>query len=172
MMKPIGNLIEKMADLGGYFSGWLVPLMMILVVVEVFMRYVMQKPLMIADEFSAYMLVAISYLGLAYTWKQGGHVRITLLVGRLHSSRASWVRLFTLILAFLFLLSLTQAGYTMIVYALEADLRSETFFTFPLFWPQLTVFIGFILLTLQLALEIVRAIAGIRAGGKVGEKIE
>jgi TRAP-type C4-dicarboxylate transport system permease small subunit len=76
MMKRIGYLIEKIAYLGGYLSGWLVPLMMMLVVVDVFMRYVMRKPLMVADEFSAYMLVALSFLGLAYTWREKGHVHV------------------------------------------------------------------------------------------------
>ena len=64
-MKRIALLLEKIAYLGGYYSGWLVPLMMMLVVVEVFMRYVLHQPLMVADEFSAYMLVALSYLGMA-----------------------------------------------------------------------------------------------------------
>jgi len=47
--------------------------MMMLVVVDVFMRYVMRQPLMVSDEFSAYMLVALSYLGFAYTWREKGH---------------------------------------------------------------------------------------------------
>ena len=42
-----------------------------LVVVDVFMRYVMHRPLMVADEISAYMLVALSFLGFAYTWRKG-----------------------------------------------------------------------------------------------------
>ncbi len=170
-MKRAGQIIERIADVGGYLSGWLVPLMMVLVVVEVFMRYVLHKPLLVADEFSAYLLVALSYLGLAYTWRQGGHVRITILVPRMPSRFASWVRLSGLILIFLFLLGLSQAGHKMIRYALKMDLRSETFFTFPLFWPQLTVFIGFVLLALQVAVEIVRAVNKIRAGEKVEESI-
>jgi TRAP-type C4-dicarboxylate transport system permease small subunit len=143
--------------------------MMILVAVEVFMRYILRQPLMVADEFSAYMLVALSYLGLAYTWKQGGHVRISLLVGQLPSRAASWIRLIALIMSFIFLVGISHAGYKMIVYALKINLRSPTWLTFPLFWPQLTVFIGFILLTLLLVVEIARAIAKIRAGENVEE---
>ena len=79
-MKRIGIIIDKIAYLGGWFGGWLVPLMMMLVVVDVFMRYVMNQPLMVSDEFSAYMLVALSFLGLAYTWREKGHVRVEVLV--------------------------------------------------------------------------------------------
>jgi len=91
-MKKISAVIEKIDNFFGYVSGWLVPSMMVLVAVEVFMRYVLHNPAMVADEFSAYMLVGLSYLGLAYTWRKGGHVRITLLVSRLPAKAASWMR--------------------------------------------------------------------------------
>jgi TRAP-type C4-dicarboxylate transport system permease small subunit len=166
-MKQLGYIIEKIADLGGYFSGWLVPLMMMLVVVDVFMRYVLHQPLMVADEFSAYMLVALSYLGLAYTWRQKGHVRIEIFVNRLSSRAYSWIRLLGLILTLIFLIEMDRAAYKMITYALKINLRSSTWLTFPLFWPQLTVFIGFVLLTLLLIADIARAIAKVRVGEKV-----
>ncbi len=166
-MKQITNFIEKIAYLGAYCSGWLVPLMMMLVVVEVFMRYVLHQPLMLADEFSAYMLVAVSYLGTAYTWRQGGHVRVTVLISRLSSRTAGWMRFIGLILVFIFMIELDRVSYKMITYALQINLRSSTWLMFPLFWPQLAVFIGFVLLTLVLAIDIVKTFIKIRAGEKV-----
>jgi TRAP-type C4-dicarboxylate transport system permease small subunit len=141
--------------------------MMMLVVVEVFMRYVLHQPLMVADEFSAYMLVALSYLGTAYTWRQGGHVRVTVLVSRLPSRGAGWIRFIGLILVLIFMIELDRVGYKMITYALQINLRSSTWLMVPLFWPQLTVFIGFVLLTLLLVVDIVRTFIKIRAGEKV-----
>ena len=166
-MKQITNFIEKIAYLGAYYSGWLVPLMMMLVVVEVFMRYVLHQPLMLADEFSAYMLVAVSYLGTAYTWRQGGHVRVTVLVSRLQSRTAGWLRFIGLILVFIFMIELDRVSYKMVAYALQINLRSSTWLMFPLFWPQLTVFIGFVLLTILVVIDIVEAFIKIRAGEKV-----
>ena len=171
-MKQAGIIIEKVADFLGYVSGWLVPAMMLLVAVEVFMRYVLHDPAMVADEFSAYMLVGLSYLSLAYTWRQGGHVRITLLVNRLPVHVASWIRLCVLIMIFIFMIGITHARWEMIVYARQINLRSDTWLTFPLFWPQLTVFIGFLLLTLTLPLEIVRVFIKIRAGEVVEEQVK
>jgi TRAP-type C4-dicarboxylate transport system permease small subunit len=166
-MKQIAKLLEKIAYLGAYVSGLLVPLMMMLVVVEVFMRYVLHQPLMLADEFSAYMLVAVSYLGTAYTWRQGGHVRVTVLVSRLSSRTAGWMRFIGLILVLIFMIELDRVSYKMITYALQINLRSSTWLMFPLFWPQLTVFIGFVLLTLLVVIDIVQAFIKIRAGEKV-----
>ena len=171
-MKQAEIIIEKVADFLGHVSGWLVPAMVLLVAVEVFMRYVLHNPAMVADEFSAYMLVGLSYLGLAYTWRQGGHVRITLLVSRLPVKMAGWIRLFVLIMIFIFMVGITHAGWEMIVYARQINLRSETWLTVPLFWPQLTVFIGFLVLTLTIPLEIVRVFLKIRAGEAVEEQIK
>jgi len=169
MMKRLGNIVESVANLGGYFSGWLVFLMMLLVTFEVFMRYVMHQPPMLSDEFSAYMLVALSYIGLAYTWRQKQHVRISLLVSRLPPRVSSWTRLITLLLAFVFLLGLNLAGYRLIVYSLKMHYRSDTWLATPLIGPHLTVFIGFILLTLLLIVEIARAVMKIRSGERVEE---
>ena len=166
-MKKTALLLEKIAYLGGYYSGWLVPLMMMLVVVEVFMRYVLRQPLMVADEFSAYMLVALAYLGMAYTWRQGGHVRVTVLISRLPYRVSSWIRFAGLILVFIFMVELDRVGYKMVVYALQINLRSSTWLMVPLFWPQLTVFVGFVLLTLLIAVDIVQMFIKIRAGEKV-----
>ena len=162
-MHRLAELIDRLAFLGGYLSGWLVPSMMMLVVADVFMRYMMFRPLMVADEFSAYMLVALSYLGLAYTWREGGHVRIEILARRLPPRMRDWVRLAGLTLVFVFMIELDRAAWKMIVYARQMNLRSSTFFMFPLFWPQLTVFIGFVMLTLVVAVDAFRTGAMLRS---------
>ena len=163
-MKRLASVIDWLADSVGYLSGWLVPLMMMLVVVDVFMRYVIHRPLMVADEFSAYMLVALSFLGFAYTWRQGGHVRVEVVVNYLPRRLYAWVRLIGLILTFIFMIEMDRAAYKMIVYALTMKMRSSTWLMFPLFWPQLTIFVGFVLLTLMLAVDILQAGATLRTG--------
>jgi len=82
---------------------------------------------------------------------------------------ASWIRLCVLIMIFIFMIGITHAGWEMIVYARQINLRSDTWLTFPLFWPQLTVFIGFLLLALTLLFDIARVIVKIRAGEIVEE---
>jgi TRAP-type C4-dicarboxylate transport system permease small subunit len=163
-MKQLASAIDRIANFVGYLSGWLVPLMMMLVVVDVFMRYVMRQPLMVADEFSAYMLVALSFLGFAYTWRQGGHVRVEVVLNYLPQRIYNWVRLVGLILTLIFMFEMDRAAYKMIVYALEMKMRSSTWMMFPLFWPQLTIFIGFVLLTVMLAVDIVQAGIKLKAG--------
>jgi len=162
--------MDKIVYICGLIGSGLVPIMVLMVAVEVFMRYVLKNPPMVADEFSAYMLVALSYLGLAITWRRGGHVRITLLVSRLPVKLAGWLRLVVLIIIFIFMAAITQSAFSMVVYAYEINLRSDTWLTFPLIWPQLTVFIGFLMLTLILPGDIVKVYRKIQAGESVEDR--
>ena len=169
-MKRYSQIMDKIAYICGLIASGLVPIMVVMVAVEVFMRYVLKNPPMIADEFSAYMLVALSYLGLAVTWRRGGHVRITLLVSRLPVKLAGWLRLVVLIMIFIFMAAITYSAFSMVVYAYEINLRSDTWLTFPLIWPQLTVFIGFLMLTLILPGDIVKVYRKIQAGESVEDR--
>ncbi len=107
-MKRAGRIIDSVSNVLGYFSGWLVALMMLLIFFEVFMRYVVNQPPMLADEFGAYMLIALSFLGAAYTWREKGHVRITSVVSRLPPKVASYLRVITLVFALALSLGLVQ----------------------------------------------------------------
>ena len=169
-MERYRQIMDKIVYICGLIGSGLVPIMVLMVAVEVFMRYVLKNPPMVADEFSAYMLVALSYLGLAITWRRGGHVRITLLVRRLPVKLAGWLRLVVLIIIFIFMAAITQSAFSMVVYAYEINLRSDTWLTFPLIWPQLTVFIGFLMLTLILPGDIVKVYRKIQAGESVEDR--
>ena len=168
-MKQLGRVIESIANIGGYFSGWLVPLMMLLVMFEVFMRYVVHRPPLVADEFSSYMLVALSFLGLAYTFRERGHVRITALVSRLPPRVSNWTRLVSLGLAFVFSIVLVQTTYAYMLFSFKIHMSSVTRFRIPLQGPQVTLLVGFIMLSLLLIVEIAKAIMKIRSGETVEE---
>lgn len=163
-MKRLDYVVEGLTNLFGYVSGWLVPLMALLVFFEVFMRYALHQPPMLADEFSAYMLVALCFLGMAYTWKERGHVRITAFVSRLPTKVSNWLRLTTLVIAFIFSLGLCQASYIYMIASFELGWHSVTWLHTPLQGIQMTLPIGYSLLSLVLIGQIAQAIISIRAG--------
>lgn len=163
-MKKLGRIIENLADLLGHLSGWLVFLMMSLVIFEVFMRYVLKRPPMVADEFAGYLLVAISYLGIAYAFKDNAHVRITFVIDRLSPRVSNWFRLITLIMALFFTILLSKMSYNYLLFSSKLNMRSSTWIRFPLIWPQITLMIGFIILSLFLIVRIVKMIKDIKSG--------
>ena len=91
-------------------------------------------------------------------------MRVEVVVNYLPPRPYAWVRFIGLILTFIFMIEMDRAAYKMIAYALAMKMRSSTWLMFPLFWPQLTILVGFVLLTLMLAVDIARAGIKLRAG--------
>jgi len=168
-MNKVRRIINILSKLGGYLAGWLVPVMIVLIIFEVFMRYVLHKPPMIADEFSALMLVMMAYLGAAYTYNEGGHVRITAFVNLLPISVSNWLRVTTLMISLAFLIGLTKGSYDYMAMSFKFHFSSPSWLNVPLQVPQMTLAIGFTLLSLVLAAKIVTALMDIRSGRKVDE---
>jgi TRAP-type C4-dicarboxylate transport system permease small subunit len=144
--QKIINIVEIVSDVvSGYFQAALIFLLMVMLLIEVLTRYVLNAPLSISEELGGYLLVAITFIGLAYTWKEKGHVRVVLLVSRLPEKIKQWLRLATLLLAVAFCFPLIKACY---------DLLQET----PLVYPQTILIVGAVLLLLQLTAEVIKAI--------------
>ena len=169
MVKRLVQTTERIADKLGELTAWLVVAMFSLVLIEVFMRYVLNRPLMVADEISALMLVAITYLGAAYTFRRGQHVRITAFVKRLPPKVSSWLRVVTLGLVLSLSIILAVSSYELMAFSFRMNMSSGTWLRIPLRWPQLTLPIGFTLLSVVLVIELANAIIKIKSGRSVEE---
>jgi TRAP-type C4-dicarboxylate transport system permease small subunit len=154
IMRRIIQTIGSISKITGSLAGWIIPFMMVLVLYEVFMRYVIGQPAMIADEFSGYLLVVMTFIGAAVTWKEGGHVRITALVSRLPGKAANRMRLVGLLVALFFAFVLCQGGYRFVSFSFKYGLSSATHLHTPLQIFHLSILIGFVLLTLQIIADI------------------
>lgn len=154
----------------GMFSAVLVVVMGFLIGFEVFMRYVVGRPPLLADELSRYFLVAMTFLGMSWVWQEKGHVRVEALVQRLSKSKANAIRLVTLVLAFAFSLALFIGSLDFIERSFSQNRTSDSWLHTPLKYPESTIVIGFLLLALQVAATIWRAIGTVRAGGALEQE--
>ena len=68
--------------LGGAVSAVLIVATFVVTIYAIFMRYVMNKPLLWADEITGWALVAIVMLGAAEAYRRGDHIAIDLLSAR------------------------------------------------------------------------------------------
>ena len=144
--------------LSGYLQAGIIFFLMVMLLAEVLTRYILRSPLSIADEMGGYLLVAITFMGLAYTWKEKGHVRVSLLISRLPDKFGRQLRFITLILATVFTLPLIKACYDLISDSLLFESRSGSWLRTPLAYPQTILLIGAIMLFLQLVAEIIKTI--------------
>ena len=76
VIKGIVNRIEWVTEISGRLLSWLTVVMVGLVVVIVFARYFLQIGSIALQESVTYLHAMVFMLGLAFTLKRGGHVRV------------------------------------------------------------------------------------------------
>jgi len=112
------------------------------------------------EDFSGYLLAAASFLALAYTFRHGGHIRVTLLVHRLSSS---FQRKLTYAALFVFALIVGYGAYHLCYLVYEswhfAEL-SQGYIAIPLWIPQLPMAFGAVLFFIALMDDIVGSLQG------------
>ena len=122
LLSFLDNIIDRIVVIGGNVGAVLIVVILFLTMYEIILRYVFNNAPMLADEITAYMLVAVVALGLSYRWREGGHVRVEALVSRLPGQAQYWLRLFTLSAAFFFTVMVTIGSCTGIGRTLQYEL--------------------------------------------------
>ena len=169
-MDTIIRWLEAIVDfISGQLQSLIIFLMMILVLVDVISRYILKAPLSIAEEYGGYMLVAVTCIGLAYAWQHRSHVRVEFIINSLPVKARRIVRLFTLILAFVFTAVMACAAYELVSISFMFGTRSGSWLRTPVAWPLMTIIVGAALIFIQLLVEILKAVKGLKSAQGEGE---
>lgn len=130
-----------------------------LITLQVILRRFFNSPIAYTDEFSGYLLVAVTLFGLSYAMEKGDHIRVDMGINRLPPAVLRWLRIgwclvgigFSVLLAF-------ETG----AYAIEsARLGSVSIDSQTLTWPiQALLPVGFGLLGLELLTQLFDAVVG------------
>jgi len=168
-MEKVLRLIERTSYIAGYSGGLVLILIILFTMAEVVTRYVLHQPLILCDEFGAYSLFAITFLGLAYCAREGGHIRITFIVERMPPRVAGWLRVGTLMLVLAYTAVASKISWDFLIGSSRRNMRSNSWLMTPLKWPQMALPIGFTLFFLIALVAVVKTIRKVRAGEKVEE---
>ncbi len=157
------SMIYRLLDLlyrgAGVLAGVFLVTIAVLVTAQIVAR-LFGEILPSADQFAGFCLAATSFLGLAYAFRQGSHIRVTLFVRHL---RGAWRRL-SLILALAIALAVTAvfAWHTVIMVTQNwaRDEVTSGLVPLPLWLPQIGMGLGVLLFAIAIAEDLVRACLG------------
>jgi TRAP-type C4-dicarboxylate transport system permease small subunit len=76
------SMLDRIYTLSGALSGALILGITLIIMAQIVGRW-FGIVIPSTDDFSGFMLAASSFLGLAYTLKTGGHIRVSLIIQRL-----------------------------------------------------------------------------------------
>jgi TRAP-type C4-dicarboxylate transport system permease small subunit len=155
IMKPLKRIVSSLSVLGLWISGIAVLFMILLITVEVVGRRVLNFSTLIADEFSGYLLVVITFMGAAYTLKTGGFTRMELVYNQF-KSKGRWISDFVFnLISLVFLIILDYWLWVHIISDYRTDMASISILQTPLYLPKLFMGLGATLLLIEVLLEIV-----------------
>jgi TRAP-type C4-dicarboxylate transport system permease small subunit len=138
-------------------AGFALFFMAMLVTVDVIGREFL-RPTGIAHEVSGYCLVAIVFLGLAYTLRRGRHIQITTVTSRLSPRVRRWLAIVTSGMSLAFIVWLFWFSVQHVITAYKLNSISMTPLGITL-WPLQTLLpIGLLLLAIAIIGEIIKIV--------------
>jgi TRAP-type C4-dicarboxylate transport system permease small subunit len=148
-VRRLGRLAEALSDLGAGLAGVATLLLALMVAAGVVARRGLGAPLLFVEELSGYLVAGIVFLGLAHTFRTGGHIRVEVLLGRTRGPLRRFLQRGALALAVLWA-ALVLGGTARLVHEyLTQQVRSFAYLQTPLWMPGLAMVLGAALLLLQ-----------------------
>ncbi len=166
-MKTLVQYIESLSNWASRISAVVLGLMTILIIVEIALWNLLEKTTLIADEYSAYGLAAIIFLGAGYCLKERGHIRITLVLGFLPKKLSSVITLIATGITTAFMGYLWWYLLKMVKATIRYDSTSGTLTNTPLWIPQTVMLIGAACFFLQLVATTIKTYEAIGSGEEV-----
>ena len=161
-MKRLINFIDRLSGIGGWSAGILMTISLLLALSEISIRTFFGGTLYIADEYSGYLMAALTLCGLAYTLRERGHIRMMFLVHVLKGKKKTIYNMICLAVGFIFCIGMAcftgEFFWDSVVSESQSMQLSETYLAIP----QVFLPLGSILLALQFLAEFLKGIAVLR----------
>jgi TRAP-type mannitol/chloroaromatic compound transport system permease small subunit len=159
-MSPLIRAIERLSGITGYVTAWLVAPLIVATVYDVAARYVFNAPTQWAYEVAYMAMGTHALLGMAYTLREGGHIRIDAFSQSFSQRTKAWIDLISygiFVLPCLLWMTWSLWDYWWDAY-ISNELSGQSAWN-PIIWPfKLVFFVAFVLLVLQIFAEIFKAI--------------
>ncbi len=157
--------IDKINEWIGRIVSFMVPIIIGITVYEVVLRYVFNSPTIWVHETSDHLFAFSFLLGGAYTFSQGGHVKVDVLYNHLSTRSKAVLDICTSFFFFLFICLLLWKGGEMAWESVRLLERSQTPWGPYVFHVYLAVPFAALLMLLQGLAFLIRDVRKLRDGG-------
>lgn len=163
-------MLSRLYTAGAYLAAAMMVLLVLLVLTQIVARNV--GVLVETTEISGFSLAAITFLSLAYTLKQGDHIRVSLLIQGLGPVKRRLIELWCTGVALVIIAMLVVHTGVMVYESWSFQEVSPGLMAIPVWIPQLGMLIGVTLLAIALLDEFVLIASGKRPSYAVSSEEE
>ncbi len=148
-MNNIFRYTKKLTNMCFWIGAIMLCLSVIMIIAEIVLRRFFSSSLYITDEYTGYLLCAVATMGMAFTLREKGHIRMTIFYTFLSPKRKECFDKIVCLVGFLFFVYLTFATGNLFLRSLLGGVRamsvSQTYIAIPQFFMPL----GFLALAMQ-----------------------
>ncbi|WP_160061719.1 TRAP transporter small permease [Psychromonas sp. L1A2] len=137
------TVLDKLYFFSGALSGLCIVAICVVILARVIGRW-FSIEIPSSDDFAGFLLAAASFLGLAYTFRSGDHIRVNLFISRLPASLNRWIERFILIIGSILIIYLTWQLALLALESHEYNDLSSGYIPVPLWIVQLPLGIGMV----------------------------
>lgn len=152
------SMIVRLLDVLFVACGWvgsmLIPLAALCITYEVVMRYLFNSPTVWVSEVTIYLVMAATFLSLAYAMKEKAHVNVDFIVNKLSGRSLSNLKLLGLFLGLLYSGVLAYQGSSWVYDAYSNWELAGMILKVPKFIPEFFIPFGSALLFVRLLIEV------------------
>lgn len=163
ILSSLAEYIARLSTVAAHIGIVMLFAMGLLITADVVLRYVFNQPTQFTTEVTGYMMVGLTFLGLAYTLMKGRHIRIEAVSSRLRSRPRKILYLVTSFISLAFLSACVGPAWNMVWESYTYKSEVLGVLRTPLYLPQLLVPIGICVIILQLLVIIAGQIKYLRA---------
>ena len=125
MIEFLSKVAEKLSKTLCLVGGIAVMAMVILVTYSSISRYVFGSAVSYVEEVAGLFLMVVSFCSFAYVFIQKGHVRVTLVLGRLGPRISVFLELAIRLLLLFYMIVFTKLGYNFVVMSYILDCHTS-----------------------------------------------
>ena len=140
-MSKLNNYLNKIYKFSGYIAAFFLILVAAFILIGISSR-IFGFYIRGLAEYSGYCMAASSFFALAYTFVEGGHIRITLFLEKISGNKKKYLETWCLIVASFFSGYLAFYFIKMLIISYKFQERSEGADEILIWIPQISVAIG------------------------------
>jgi len=159
MLCKIHNYLKALYRLSGYFAAFFLVLVAVFILTGIASR-IFGFYIRGLAEYSGYCMAAASFFALAYTFVEGGHIRITLFLEKVSPTKKKFLEIWCLIISSLFSGYMAFYFPKMLFISYKFQERSEGADEILIWIPQTSVSIGSLIFFIAVFHQLILKILG------------
>ncbi|WP_300456050.1 TRAP transporter small permease [Desulfobacula sp.] len=148
MKNPV-EIIDRIQTAMIILAGIMLIFIMLSVCLEVVLRNLFNTSLIWITEVTEVLLLYITFLGSAWVLKEGGHVKVDIILSRLSPRKISFLGIFSSIIGIFVCLILTVYGFKLTMASLQNGLYTTSALEIPMWIILIIIPIGGLMLLIQ-----------------------